>query len=117
MTEKHTPITGFRITRPVTKRGRPTNENRPIRLSEVRRLLDALVTRELHHSLARLMHSSAIGHDARAATASAVPRRRAVFNVGRIDLSKCQLPIFSDAEAEAMARRETLAHFGLDPDR
>ncbi|EEE02102.1 hypothetical protein BURMUCGD1_5422 [Burkholderia multivorans CGD1] len=37
--------------------------------------------------------------------------------MGRIDLSKCQSPIFSDAEAEAMARRQTLAHFGLDPDR
>ncbi|MCA8223430.1 MULTISPECIES: hypothetical protein [Burkholderia] len=116
MTERHMPITRFRIARPA-KRGRPMNQHRPVRLSEARRLLDALVTRELHHSLARVMRNSAIEHNVRAATAPAVPQRRAVFNVGRIDLSKCQLPIFSDAEAEAMARRQTLAHFGLDPDR
>lgn len=63
------------------------------------------------------MRNSAIEYNVRAATAPAVPQRRAVFNVGRIDLSKCQLPIFSDAEAEAMAHRQTPVHFGLDPDR
>ncbi|HIH2752574.1 hypothetical protein L3V59_30985 [Burkholderia aenigmatica] len=112
MNAKHTPIAGFRITR----RGRLTSEHRPVRLSEARRLLDAVVTRELHHSLARVMRKSAIEHDARAAVTSASPPKRAVFNVGRIDPSKCQLPIISDAEAEAMARRETLMHFGHAPD-
>jgi hypothetical protein len=112
MNAKHTPIAGFRITR----RGRPTSEHRPVRLSEARRLLDAVVMRELNHSLARVMRKSAIEYDARAASASASPQKRAVFNVGRIDPAKCQLPFISDAEAEAMARRETLMHFGLDPD-
>ncbi|WP_423382233.1 MULTISPECIES: hypothetical protein [unclassified Burkholderia] len=119
MTAKHTPITGFRITRPAATRGRPMSEHRPVRLSEARRLLDTFVTRELHHSLARVMRKSAVEHDARAAAAAAAaasPPQRAVFNVGRIDPLKCQLPIFTDAEAEAMARRETLMHFGLDPD-
>ncbi len=62
------------------------------------------------------MRKSAIEHDARATVTSTSPPKRAVFNVGRIDPSKCQLPSISDAEAEAMARRETLMHFGLDPD-
>lgn len=72
MTERHMPITRFRIARPA-KRGRPMNQHRPVRLSEARRLLDALVTRELHHSLARIMRNSTIEHNVRAATASAVP--------------------------------------------
>ncbi|AXK61464.1 MULTISPECIES: hypothetical protein [Burkholderia] len=114
MNAKHTPIAGFRIMRPMSKRRRPMNGHRPVRLSENLRCLDAIITRELHHSLARIMRKSALEHDARAA---AIPRPlRAPFNVGRIDLSKCQLPIITDAEAEAMARRETLMHFGQDPD-
>ncbi|KAG8150005.1 hypothetical protein [Burkholderia catarinensis] len=116
MNAKHTPIAGFRIARPTARRGRPMSKHRPVRLSEARQLLDAFVTRELHHSLARVMRKSALEHDAWAAAVRTSPPRRAVFNVGRIDLSKCQLPIITDAEAEAMARRETLTHFGLDPD-
>lgn len=116
MTAKHAPIAGFRMTRATSKRGRPISKHRPVRLAEARQLLDAFVTRELHHSLARAMRRSALEHDARAAATRAFPPRRAVFNVGRIDPSKSQLPIFTDAEAEAMARRETLMHFGLDPD-
>ena len=116
MNAKHTRIAGFRITRPPAKRRHPMAEHRPLRLSEARRLLDAFITRELHHSLARVMRQSAIAHHARAATVSAPRPKPVVFNVGRIDLSKCQLPIISDAEAEAMARRETLMHFGQDPD-
>ncbi len=56
MNAKHTPIAGFRIMR----RSRPASEHRPVRLSEARRLLDAVVTRELNHSLARVMRKSAV---------------------------------------------------------
>ncbi|MDN7491481.1 hypothetical protein CFB40_18925 [Burkholderia sp. AU31652] len=117
MNAKHTPIAGFRITRPTAKRGRPSSR-RPLALSaEARRLLDALVTTELHHSLARVMRKSAVGHDTRTANMPVSPPRRAVFNVGRIDLSKCQLPVESIADIEFWGRRETLMHFGHDPDR
>ncbi|WP_105133413.1 hypothetical protein [Burkholderia sp. BE12] len=116
MSTKHAPIAGFRITRRAAKRGHSTSEHRRVRLSEARQLIDAFVARELHRSVARVMRKSAVELGAWAATAAASPPQRAVFNVGRIDLSKCQLPIISSAEAEAMARRETLMHFGLDPD-
>ncbi|AKM02479.1 MULTISPECIES: hypothetical protein [Burkholderia cepacia complex] len=116
MTAKHAPIAGFRMTRATSKRGRPMSKHRPVRLSEARQLLDAFVARELHHCLARVMRRSALEHDAQAAAALAIRPRRAVFKVERIDPSKCQLPNISSAEAEAMARRETLMHFGLDPD-
>ncbi|KUZ16623.1 hypothetical protein [Burkholderia diffusa] len=116
MNVKHTSIAGFRITQHPVKRRRPMAEHRPVRLSEARLLLDAIVTRKLHHSLVRIMRTSAIEHREQAAAASASRPKPVVFNVGRIDLAKCQLPLISDAEAEAMARRETLVHFGQDPD-
>ncbi|MDR0241474.1 MAG: hypothetical protein LBJ65_07720 [Burkholderia sp.] len=116
MTSKHIAIAGFRMTRSTSKRGRPISKHRPVRLSEARQLLDAFVTRELHHCMARAMRRSALEHDAQAAATRISPRRRAIFNVGRIDPSKSQLPILSDAEAESLARRETLLHFGLDPE-
>ncbi|RQS71556.1 hypothetical protein DID96_12545 [Burkholderia sp. Bp8963] len=117
MSTKHTPITGFRIARPTARRGRSTSEYRLIRLSEARQHIDAFVTNALHRSLTRVMRESAVEHDARPSGKPAPPPQKAVFNVGRIDLSKCQLPIISAAEAEAMARRETLMHFGQDPDQ
>ncbi|MCA7995103.1 hypothetical protein LGM63_31085 [Burkholderia cepacia] len=116
MNAKHTPIAGFRIARATAKRGRPANRHRVALVSEARQLLDTLVANELHRSLARVMRQSAIGHDTRPADMPAPPPRRAVFNVGRIDLSKCQLPVESIAEIEASGRRETLMHFGHDPD-
>ncbi|WP_321802861.1 hypothetical protein [Burkholderia sp. BCC1993] len=116
MNAKHTPIAGFRIARNTVKRGRPANRHRLALVSEARQLLDALVANELHQSLARVMRKSAVGHDARPAHMPTSPPRRTVFNVGRIDLSKCQLPVVSIAEIEASGRRETLMHFGHDPD-
>ncbi|WP_321859833.1 hypothetical protein [Burkholderia cenocepacia] len=116
MTLKHIAIAGFRMTRSTSKRGRRMSKHRPVRLSEARQLLDAFITRELHHCLARAMRRTALEHDAQAAATRVSPPRRATFNVGRIDPSKCRLPIISSAEAEAMARRDTLMHFGLDPE-
>ncbi|MBN3786722.1 hypothetical protein [Burkholderia sp. Ac-20353] len=117
MSAKHTPITGFRIAHPTARRGRSTSEHRPVRLSEARQLIDAFVTDALHRSLTRVMRKSGVEHGARPSGEPVPPPRKAVFNVGRIDLSKCKLPIISEAEAEAMARRETLMHFGQDPDQ
>ncbi|VWD21929.1 hypothetical protein BLA18112_05421 [Burkholderia lata] len=117
MNAKHTPIAGFRITRPKAKRCRPSSRHRLALNSEARHLLDALVANELHHSLARVMRKSVVGHDTRPVDMPASPPRRAVFNVGRIDLSKCQLPVESIADIEFWGRRETLMHFGHDPDR
>jgi len=117
MNAKHTPIAGFRITRPAAKRGRPSNRQRLALSSEARQLLDALVATELHHSLARVMRKAAVGHDTRTANMPASPPRRTVFNVGRIDLSKCQMPVETIADIEFWGRRETLMHFGHDPDR
>ncbi|KVQ61898.1 hypothetical protein WT83_18465 [Burkholderia territorii] len=91
-------------------------EHRPVRLSEARRLLDAIVSRELRHRVVRIMRTSAIEQGEQVVAASASRPKPVVFNVGRIDLAKCRLPLISDAEAEAMARRETLSHFGQDPD-
>ncbi|KUZ75403.1 hypothetical protein WI36_11765 [Burkholderia ubonensis] len=117
MSERHSPITGFRIAQPAAKRGRTTSGHRPIRLSEARQLIEAFVTNELHHSLARVMRKSVDEHNAQpAAKPTPLPQRK-VFNVARIDHSKSQLPIISDADAEAIGRRETLMHFGLDPDQ
>ncbi|MCA8298654.1 hypothetical protein LGN19_33200 [Burkholderia sp. AU30198] len=116
MNAKHTPIAGFRITRPAAKRDRPVTRHRLALSSEARQLLDALVATELHHSLARVMRKSAVGHDTRTANMPVSPPRRAVFNVGRIDLSKCQMPVETIADIEFWGRRETLMHFGHDPD-
>ncbi|MBN3775963.1 hypothetical protein G3O06_00090 [Burkholderia sp. Ac-20345] len=117
MNAKHTPIAGFRVTRPTAKRGRPASRHRLALSSEARQLLDALVANELHHSLARVMCKSAVGHDTRPDDMPVSPPRRAVFNVGRIDLSKCQMPVETIADIEFWGRRETLMHFGHDPDR
>ncbi|MGU7771963.1 hypothetical protein ACV229_17560 [Burkholderia sp. MR1-5-21] len=116
MTEKHSPIAGFRIARPAARRGRTMSEHRPVLRSEVRQLIEELVANELRQSLASVMRTSAVEPVARPASEPAPQPPRKVFNVGRIDPAKCKLPIFSDAEAEAMARRETLMHFGQNPD-
>ncbi|VWC38776.1 hypothetical protein BLA9940_00525 [Burkholderia aenigmatica] len=77
MNAKHTPIAGFRITRPTAKRGRPVTRHRLALSSEARQLLDALVATELHHSLARVMRKSAVRHDTRTANMPVSPPRRA----------------------------------------
>ncbi|MGU7785188.1 hypothetical protein [Burkholderia sp. PU8-34] len=116
MTEKHSPIAGFRIARPAARRVRTMSEHRPVLRSEVRQLIEELIVNELRQSLASVMRTSAVGPVERPAGEPASQPQRKVFNVGRIDLSKCKLPIISDADAEAMCRRETLMHFGQDPD-
>ncbi|KAB0660493.1 hypothetical protein [Burkholderia territorii] len=116
MNAKRSSIAGFRVTRHPGKHRRPMAEHRPVRLSEARRLLDAIVSRELRHRVVRIMRTSAIEQGEQVVAASASRPKPVVFNVGRIDLAKCRLPLISDAEAEAMARRETLSHFGQDPD-
>ncbi|WP_174904462.1 hypothetical protein [Burkholderia pseudomultivorans] len=88
------------------------NENRPIRLSEIRQLIGELVAngrRDDGGMPAALM--PAAGPD----TQPVLPQRK-VFDVARIDRSKSTLRVITLAEAEARGRRETLAHFGLDPD-
>ncbi|KWE99335.1 hypothetical protein [Burkholderia pseudomultivorans] len=112
MTKKHCPIVGFRIAKPVARRNRAMNENRPIRLSEIRQLIGELVgsgRRDDGGMPAAL--TPAAGPD----TQPVLPQRK-VFDVARIDRSKSTLRVITLAEAEARGRRETLAHFGLDPD-
>ncbi|WP_152036679.1 hypothetical protein [Burkholderia pyrrocinia] len=112
MTEKHSPITGFRIARSAA-RSRLIRGNRLVWRPEARRLLEELLASELRRSLARTL---AVGPAARPIDEPAPPLPRTVFNVGRIDPSKCKLPIISEAEARAVGGRETFIHFGLDPD-
>ncbi|WP_175964399.1 hypothetical protein [Burkholderia pyrrocinia] len=112
MTEKRSPIAGFRIARPPVARSRVSG-NRHVWRSEMRRLLEELLANELRRSLAR---TSTFESAARPASEPAPPLPRKVFNVGRIDPSKCKLPIISEAEAKAIGGRETFMHFGLDPD-
>ncbi|EEE02103.1 MULTISPECIES: hypothetical protein [Burkholderia] len=117
MTKKHCPIAGFRIAKPVARRNRAMNENRPIRLSEIRQLIGELVAsgrRDDGGMPAALM--PAAGHGvSRPDTPPVLPQRK-VFDVARIDRSKSTLRVITLAEAKARGRRETLAHFGLDPD-
>ncbi|MFA8327381.1 hypothetical protein ACEPT7_13275 [Burkholderia ubonensis] len=47
----------------------------------------------------------------------ASPPQRKVFDEGRIDRSKSKLRVISMADGEARCRRQTLMHFGLDPDQ
>ncbi|WDD92984.1 hypothetical protein Bsp3421_003029 [Burkholderia sp. FERM BP-3421] len=113
MTEKHSPITGFRIARPSAARSRMMTRNRLAWRSEVRRLLEEILANELRRSLAR---TSVVEPVARPTREPARPLPRTVFDVGPIDPSKCMLPIISEAEARAVGGRETFMHFGLDPD-
>ncbi|MGS0895629.1 hypothetical protein ACVBGC_24330 [Burkholderia stagnalis] len=112
MTEKHSPITGFRIARPAA-RNRMMRRHHLIWRSEMRRLFEAFVANELRRTLAP---ASGIEPVARPTRKPAPPLPRTVFNVGRIDPSKCKLPILTEAEARAIGGRETFMHFGLDPD-
>ncbi|KVG53654.1 hypothetical protein [Burkholderia territorii] len=116
MTEKHRAITGFRIAKPVARRNRTLNDNTPIRVWQLRQLIDTLTARERHHSRARAQSTLAVAHGARAVGAQAAPPQRKVFDVGPIDRSKSTLRVISMADAQARCRRETLLHFGLDPD-
>ncbi|KVC23529.1 hypothetical protein WL93_29100 [Burkholderia diffusa] len=116
MTEKHRAITGFRIAKPVARRSRTLNGNLPVRLWQLRQLIDKLAAREHHHGQAHVASTSAVEHDARAVGTQVVPPQRKVFDVGPIDRSKSTLRVISMADAQARCRRETLLHFGLDPD-
>ncbi|VWC65879.1 hypothetical protein [Burkholderia lata] len=116
MTQKHHPITGFRFAKQIVRHNRTTNENRPIRLSEMRRLIGELVASARHHGQAQAALRSAVGYNARPAGKPVSPPQRKVFDVGPIDHSKSTLQIISIADAEARCRRETLIHFGQDPD-
>lgn len=112
MTETHSRIAGFRIARPSVARSRMSG-NRLVWRAEMRRLLEAFLANELHRSLARTSAAEPVAQPPREPTP---PLPRKVFNVGRIDPSKCTLPIISEAEAKAIGGRETFMHFGLDPD-
>ncbi|RQR32570.1 MULTISPECIES: hypothetical protein [unclassified Burkholderia] len=79
----------------------------------MRRLLEEFLAYELRRNLAR---ASSAELAAPPISTPAAPLPRTVFNVGRIDPSKCKLPIISEAEARAIGGRETFMHFGLDPD-
>ena len=109
MTLKHHPITGFRSAKQIARRSRTTNENRPIRLSEIRLLIGELVANARHQG-------QAAEYPAQPAGKPVSPPQRKVFDVGPIDHSKSTLQIISMADAEARCRRETLMHFGQDPD-
>ncbi|WP_322087797.1 hypothetical protein [Burkholderia sp. BCC1999] len=116
MTQKHRPITGFRFAKQIARRSRMTNENRPIRLSEIRLLIGELVASARHHDQAQAALTSAVEYHAQPAGKPTSPPQRKVFDVGPIDHSKSTLQIISMADAEARCRRETLLHFGQDPD-
>ncbi|WP_176048560.1 hypothetical protein [Burkholderia sp. BCC1644] len=116
MTQKHHPITGFRFAKQIARRSRMTNENRPIRLSEIRQLIGELVASTRHHDQAQAALTSAVEYHVQPAGKPASPPQRKVFDVGPIDHSKSTLQIISMADAEARCRRETLLHFGQDPD-
>ncbi len=92
------------------------NVNLPIRFSQFRQLIDELIARERHHGQAHAVNTAVIAHDTQPVGKPAVPPQRKVFDVGPIDRSKSTLRVISIAEAEARCRRETLLHFGLDPD-
>ncbi|MEN2469079.1 hypothetical protein [Burkholderia sp. GS2Y] len=112
MTEKHRPIAGFRILRPSVARSRKSG-NRLVWRAEMQRLLEAFLANELRRSLTLTSAAEPVAQPTRK---PAPPLPRKVFNVGRIDPSKCTLPIISEAEAKAIGGRETFMHFDLDPD-
>ncbi|WP_175874403.1 hypothetical protein [Burkholderia sp. BCC0397] len=116
MTQKHRPIAGFRITRPTAGRGRAPNANLPIRFSQFKRLIDALITHERRDGHTRASNTATVAPDTLPVLRSPAPSQRKVFDVGPIDRSKSTLSVISIADAEARCRRETLLHFGLDPD-
>ena len=116
MTQKHRAISGFRIAKPADRRPRTMNGRPPIRFSQFRQLIDELIARERNHDHSHAVLTSAVEHDTQPAGTQAVPSQVKVFDVGRIDRSKSTLRVISMADAEARCRRETLLHFGLDPD-
>lgn len=116
MTQKHHAITGFRFAKQIARRSRVTNENRPIRLEEIRLLIGELVASVHQHGQAQAAPTSAVEYNARPAGKPVLPPQRKVFDVGPIDHSKSTLQIISMADAEARCRRETLMHFGQDLD-
>jgi len=116
MTQKHHPITGFRFAKQIARRSRITNENRPIRLAEIRLLIGELVASVRPHGQTHAPLTSTVEYHAQPAGKPVSPPQRKVFDVGPIDHSKSTLQIISMADAEARCRRETLMHFGQDPD-
>ncbi|VWB06930.1 hypothetical protein [Burkholderia lata] len=115
MTLKHHPITGFRFAKQIARRSRTTNENRPIRLAEIRLLIGELVASARHHGQAQAALASIVEYNAQPAGKPVIPPQRKVFDLGPIDHSKSTLQIISMVDAEARCRRETLMHFGQDP--
>ncbi|WP_164728206.1 hypothetical protein [Burkholderia cenocepacia] len=116
MTQKHRPIAGFRIKKPSAGRGRAPNANRPIRFSQFKQLIDELITQERRDAHTPASNTATVAPDTRLPRHSAAPPQRKVFDVAPIDRSKSTLSVISIADAEARCRRETLLHFGLDPD-
>ncbi|MBR8092496.1 hypothetical protein LGN09_06265 [Burkholderia cenocepacia] len=116
MTQKHRPIAGFRIKKPSAGRGRAPNANRPIRFSQFKQLIDELITQERRDAHTPASNTATVAPDTRLLRHSAAPPQRKVFDVAPIDRSKSTLSVISIADAEARCRRETLLHFGLDPD-
>ncbi|PFH19548.1 hypothetical protein [Burkholderia sp. JKS000303] len=113
MTVKRCRITGFRIARTAAKRDRSTIGHRV----ETMQVIGTFIANALHDSLARVMRGFAAEHGLRPASQPVSRPPRKVFDTGRIDHSKSQLPIISEAEARAVGRRKTLLHFGQDPDQ
>ncbi|MCA8037595.1 hypothetical protein LGM46_32010 [Burkholderia arboris] len=116
MTRKHRPIAGFRIVKPTAGRGRAPNTHLPIRFPQFKQFIDALITHERHDGHSQASNTATVAPDTRPALHSPAPPQRKVFDVGPIDRSKSTLSVISIADAEARCRRETLLHFGLDPD-
>lgn len=116
MTQQHRPIAGFRVAKPVTRRSRVMNENRSIRVSEIRQLIRELIAHEHHPDQAQVPRTPAVEHGAQSAGEPALPPQRKVFDIGHVDWSKSTLRTISMADADARCRRETLLHFGMDPD-
>ncbi len=87
-----------------------------MRRSEVTQLLEECVAHALRRGLERIAHRFVVAPAQTPVGKPAPVPPRKVFNVGRIDPSKSTLPIISEEEAKAIGGRETLIHFGLDPD-
>ena len=85
MTQKRHPITGFRFAKQIARRSRMTNENRPIRLEEIRLLIGEFVASLRQHGQAQAPLTSAVEYNAQPAGKPVLPRQRKVFDVGPID--------------------------------
>ena len=117
MTQKHRSIAGFRITKPTARRRRAPNANRPIRFSQFKPLIAGLVTHERRDGHTHASNTATVARDTLPVLHSPAPPQRKVFDVGSIDRSKSTLSVISVADAETRCRRETLLHFGLEPDQ